>query len=164
METTVDWWARVIGGAGLLLAGLGLILQYRRHRFERPKLSLKVVVRDPSSDADPWELVLTLTNRGGSDAGISTFRIDATTHRFNFVERPTTAIPQGHVVPARNHFTWKMELWPVYPDRATAAESIAFHRRLRFDLLGEPTEEGVAVVADYFGPGMPRVVFLKSLL
>jgi GNAT superfamily N-acetyltransferase len=42
-------------------------------------------------------------------------------------------------------------------------ESIAFHRRLGFELLGEPNEEGIAVVADYFGPGMSRVVFLKSL-
>jgi GNAT superfamily N-acetyltransferase len=42
-------------------------------------------------------------------------------------------------------------------------ESIAFHQRLGFDLLGEPSEAGVPVVQDYFGPGMPRVVFEKRL-
>lgn len=41
--------------------------------------------------------------------------------------------------------------------------SIAFHRRLGFRLLGEPDEEGIRVVRDYFGPGMPRVVFEKRL-
>jgi len=41
--------------------------------------------------------------------------------------------------------------------------SIAFHRRLGFELLGEPNEEGVPIVRDYFGPGKPRVVFLKQL-
>jgi len=83
-------------------------------------LSLKVVVRDPNSDSSPWLLVLTLTNRGGSDVGISSFRIDTTARGFNFAERPTTPLPQGHRVAARNHFTWKMELWPVHPHRETA--------------------------------------------
>jgi GNAT superfamily N-acetyltransferase len=41
--------------------------------------------------------------------------------------------------------------------------SIAFHRHLGFRLLGEPNEEGVPVVTDYFGPGIPRVVFEKKL-
>jgi len=43
------------------------------------------------------------------------------------------------------------------------ADSIAFHRRLGFTLLGEPNEEGVPVAQDYFGPGIPRVVFQKRL-
>ena len=42
-------------------------------------------------------------------------------------------------------------------------DSIAFHRRLGFSLLGESNEDGIPVVADYFGPGVPRVVFLKPL-
>jgi GNAT superfamily N-acetyltransferase len=42
-------------------------------------------------------------------------------------------------------------------------DSVAFHRRLGFELVGEPNEEGIPVVADYFGPGMPRVVFEKRL-
>jgi GNAT superfamily N-acetyltransferase len=42
-------------------------------------------------------------------------------------------------------------------------ESIAFHRRLGFTLLGEPNEEDVPVVSDYLGPGEPRVVFEKHL-
>jgi GNAT superfamily N-acetyltransferase len=42
-------------------------------------------------------------------------------------------------------------------------DSIAFHQRLGFQLLGEPNEEGVPVVRDYFGPGMSRVVFEKRL-
>ena len=41
--------------------------------------------------------------------------------------------------------------------------SIAFHRRLGFSLLGEPNEEGIVVVRDYFGPGESRVVFEKQL-
>jgi len=43
------------------------------------------------------------------------------------------------------------------------ADSIAFHRRLGFSLLGESNEEGIPVVPDYFGPGVPRVVFVKTL-
>lgn len=42
-------------------------------------------------------------------------------------------------------------------------ESIAFHRRLGFTLLGKPNEEGVPVVHDYLGPGEPRVVFEKGI-
>jgi GNAT superfamily N-acetyltransferase len=42
-------------------------------------------------------------------------------------------------------------------------DSIAFHRRLGFELLGEPDETGIPIVADYFGHGIPRVVFLKPL-
>lgn len=42
-------------------------------------------------------------------------------------------------------------------------DSIAFHRRLGFALLGEPKEEGIPLVQDYFGPGVPRVVFEKPL-
>jgi hypothetical protein len=30
-------------------------------------------------------------------------------------------------------------------------------------LLGKPDEDGIQVVRDYFGPGMPRVVFEKRL-
>jgi GNAT superfamily N-acetyltransferase len=33
------------------------------------------------------------------------------------------------------------------------ADSIAFHRRLGFNLLGEPDEDGIPVVADYFALG-----------
>jgi GNAT superfamily N-acetyltransferase len=43
------------------------------------------------------------------------------------------------------------------------SDSIAFHRRLGFELLGEPNGEGIPVVPDYFGPGLPRVVFEKRL-
>ena len=41
--------------------------------------------------------------------------------------------------------------------------SIAFHRRLGMELLGEPNEEGVPVVKDYSGPGIDRVVFRKKI-
>lgn len=43
------------------------------------------------------------------------------------------------------------------------ADSIAFHRRLGFTLQGEPNEDDIPVVKDYFGPGIPRVVFEKRL-
>jgi GNAT superfamily N-acetyltransferase len=43
-------------------------------------------------------------------------------------------------------------------------ESIAFHQHLGFRLLGELNEQGIAVVENYFGPGMPRVVFEKRLV
>ncbi len=42
-------------------------------------------------------------------------------------------------------------------------DSIAFHRHLGFTLVGEPNEDGIPLVQDYFGPGMPRVVFEKRL-
>jgi GNAT superfamily N-acetyltransferase len=43
------------------------------------------------------------------------------------------------------------------------SESISFHQRLGFKLLGYPNKEGVPVVENYFGPGMPHVVFEKQL-
>ena len=42
-------------------------------------------------------------------------------------------------------------------------DSIAFHRHIGFSLLGNPTDDDIPVVQDYFGPGMPRVVFEKRL-
>jgi GNAT superfamily N-acetyltransferase len=42
-------------------------------------------------------------------------------------------------------------------------DSVAFHRRLGFTMLGEPNEEGIPVIENYFGPGVPRVVFEKRL-
>lgn len=45
------------------------------------------------------------------------------------------------------------------------AASIAFHLRLGFVPQGEPSDDRIIPVArDYFGPGVPRVVFRKSLL
>ena len=41
--------------------------------------------------------------------------------------------------------------------------SVAFHRRLGMELLGEPNEEGIPVVRDYGGPGIHRVVFRKKI-
>jgi GNAT superfamily N-acetyltransferase len=41
--------------------------------------------------------------------------------------------------------------------------SIAFHKSLGMQLLGEPNADGVPVVADYAGRGTPRVVFWKAI-
>ena len=41
--------------------------------------------------------------------------------------------------------------------------SIAFHKSLGMELLGEPNEEGIPVVRDYGGPGIDRVVFRKKI-
>ena len=41
--------------------------------------------------------------------------------------------------------------------------SIAFHRRLGMELIGEPDEEEIPVVRDYGGPGIHRVVFRKKI-
>jgi GNAT superfamily N-acetyltransferase len=43
------------------------------------------------------------------------------------------------------------------------ADSIAFHRALGMDLLGEPNEDGVPVIKDYAGPGRDRALFRKSI-
>jgi ribosomal protein S18 acetylase RimI-like enzyme len=43
------------------------------------------------------------------------------------------------------------------------AGSIAFHKSLGMELLGEPNADGVRVVPDYAGPGASRVVFWKSI-
>ena len=43
------------------------------------------------------------------------------------------------------------------------AASIAFHKTLGMQLLGEPNAEGIPVVPDYSGPGQARVVFWKSI-
>lgn len=45
----------------------------------------------------------------------------------------------------------------------TNAGSIAFHRNLGMQLLGEPGHAGVPVIADYAGPGAARVVFWKDI-
>jgi hypothetical protein len=41
--------------------------------------------------------------------------------------------------------------------------SVAFHKSIGMELLGEPNEEGVPVVRDYSGPGIHRVVFHKKI-
>jgi len=45
----------------------------------------------------------------------------------------------------------------------TNADSIAFHRSLGMDLLGEINETGVPVLRNYAGPGQDRVVFFKDI-
>jgi GNAT superfamily N-acetyltransferase len=42
-------------------------------------------------------------------------------------------------------------------------DSIAFHQRMGFRLMGEQGEEGFPIVRDYFAPGVPRVIFEKEL-
>jgi GNAT superfamily N-acetyltransferase len=42
-------------------------------------------------------------------------------------------------------------------------ESIAFHKSLGMQLLGEPNSDGIAVLPDYAGRGAPRVVFWKAI-
>lgn len=43
------------------------------------------------------------------------------------------------------------------------AESIAFHKSLEMQLLGEAGSDGIPVVPDYAGRGAPRVVFRKAI-
>lgn len=42
-------------------------------------------------------------------------------------------------------------------------KSIAFHKKLGMQLLGEKNSEGVEVVKDYSGPGLDRVLFEMTL-
>jgi predicted GNAT superfamily acetyltransferase len=42
-------------------------------------------------------------------------------------------------------------------------ESIAFHKSLGMQLLGDPTSDGIPVVPDYAGRGAHRVVFWKAI-
>ena len=42
------------------------------------------------------------------------------------------------------------------------SHSIAFHRSLGMQLLGEPSTDGIPIVPNYAGRGVSRVVFLKS--
>jgi len=43
------------------------------------------------------------------------------------------------------------------------ADSIAFHKSLGMQLLGEPDSAGIPIVRDYAGRNEPRVVFWKSI-
>jgi ribosomal protein S18 acetylase RimI-like enzyme len=43
------------------------------------------------------------------------------------------------------------------------AESIAFHKSLGMQLLGEPNSDGIPVAPDYAGRGAARVVFWKAI-
>jgi hypothetical protein len=45
----------------------------------------------------------------------------------------------------------------------TNKNSIAFHKSIGMELLGEPNEEGIPVVKDHGGPGIDRVVFFKKI-
>jgi ribosomal protein S18 acetylase RimI-like enzyme len=45
----------------------------------------------------------------------------------------------------------------------TNAGSIAFHKSLGMQLLGEPNADGVPVVPDYAGRGVSRVAFWKAI-
>jgi GNAT superfamily N-acetyltransferase len=47
--------------------------------------------------------------------------------------------------------------------KSSNAGSIAFHKSIGMQLLGEPNEDGIPVVRDYAGRGEPRVVFWKSI-
>jgi len=42
--------------------------------------------------------------------------------------------------------------------------SVAFHRRMGFQLAGDAQVDGIPVTADYDGPGQDRVCFVKDLL
>jgi GNAT superfamily N-acetyltransferase len=41
--------------------------------------------------------------------------------------------------------------------------SIAFHRRMGMELLGERGDEGIPVIKNYSGPGIHRVIFYKRI-
>jgi ribosomal protein S18 acetylase RimI-like enzyme len=41
--------------------------------------------------------------------------------------------------------------------------SIAFHKSLGMELLGEPNTDGIPIIQDYAGPNEPRVVFWRSI-
>jgi GNAT superfamily N-acetyltransferase len=43
------------------------------------------------------------------------------------------------------------------------ATSIAFHKSIGMELVGEPNEDGIPIVRDYSGPGIDRVVFHKRI-
>ena len=43
------------------------------------------------------------------------------------------------------------------------AGSIAFHKNLRMQLLGEPNADGIPIIRDYAGRDVPRVVFWKAI-
>jgi ribosomal protein S18 acetylase RimI-like enzyme len=43
------------------------------------------------------------------------------------------------------------------------AGSIAFHKSLGMELLGEPNADGIQVIPDYAGRGAARVVFWKAI-
>jgi GNAT superfamily N-acetyltransferase len=43
------------------------------------------------------------------------------------------------------------------------AESIAFHKSLGMELLGEAGSDGIPAIPDYAGRGAPRVVFWKAI-
>ncbi|MCJ7426099.1 MAG: GNAT family N-acetyltransferase [Dehalococcoidales bacterium] len=41
--------------------------------------------------------------------------------------------------------------------------SLAFHKSIGMELIGEPDEEGIPIVRHYSGPGQHRVVFRKKI-
>ncbi len=41
--------------------------------------------------------------------------------------------------------------------------SIAFHRQMGMELMGEQGEEGIPVIKNYSGPGIHRVIFYKRI-
>jgi GNAT superfamily N-acetyltransferase len=43
------------------------------------------------------------------------------------------------------------------------AGSIAFHKSLGMELLGEPNADGIPVIGDYAGRGVSRVVFWRAI-
>jgi hypothetical protein len=42
-------------------------------------------------------------------------------------------------------------------------DSIAFHKSLGMQLLGDPNIDGLPMIPDYAGRGAPRVAFWKSI-
>jgi hypothetical protein len=71
---SVDWWARGIGAAGLVLSLLALGLEYMRHRAARPEVSLRVSTRRGTAQ---HRLKCKLVNSGGSAIGVASWKLES---------------------------------------------------------------------------------------
>jgi hypothetical protein len=71
---SVDWWARAVGAAGLLLSLLALGLEYVRHRQARPKVALRLSTKEGRTQ---HQLKCKLVNSGGSPVGVASWRLES---------------------------------------------------------------------------------------
>ena len=98
METTVDWWARALGIAGVLFSLLALGLQYIRHRQERPKVALRVAT---TRGKMVHQLKCKLINSGGSDVSVARWLFESAVPDEVHVVNVTRGRLMGQAIPAR---------------------------------------------------------------
>jgi hypothetical protein len=117
-EQNVDWFARALGGAGLLVALASFALQYVRHRKEEPDL-----VVDLEAEPDHPTLLISVRNKGKGSVGVtkvSLKTLDEGTIWYSGITHPHPP-PLPGTVPGKDFVPWRLSIRS-YRDGAPTAQ------------------------------------------